>query len=58
MRLGVIRTWEGRWYAEGQNYIDQLHQDIKIREIIKKASERAGVSQIVWKDIPVKFASS
>ncbi len=45
MRLGIIRTWEGRWYAEGQNYIDQLHQDIKIREMIKRASERAGVSQ-------------
>ena len=35
MRLGINKTWEGRWYAEGQNYIDQLHQDFEIREIIK-----------------------
>jgi small subunit ribosomal protein S3 len=54
MRLGVIRTWEGRWYAEGQNYIDQLHQDIKIRQIIKKAAERAGVSQIEIERYPGK----
>ncbi len=54
MRLGVIRTWEGRWYAEGQNYIDQLHQDIKIREMVKSSSERAGVSQIEIERYPGK----
>jgi small subunit ribosomal protein S3 len=54
MRLGIIRTWEGRWFAEGQNYIDQLHQDIKIREMIRKASERAGVSQIEIERFPGK----
>ncbi len=55
MRLGVIRTWEGRWYAEGQNYINQLHQDIKIREMIKSSSERAGVSQIEIERYPGKI---
>ena len=55
MRLGVIRTWEGRWYAEGQNYIDQLHQDIKIREMIKTTSDRAGVSQIEIERYPGKI---
>lgn len=55
MRLGVIRTWEGRWYAEGQNYIDQLHQDIKIRKMIKTTSDRAGVSQIEIERYPGKI---
>ena len=55
MRLGVIRTWEGRWYAEGQNYIDQLHQDIEIRKMIKESSERAGVSQIEIERYPGKI---
>jgi small subunit ribosomal protein S3 len=55
MRLGVIRTWEGRWYAEGQNYIDQLHQDIEIREMIKSTSDRAGVSQIEIERYPGKI---
>ncbi len=54
MRLGVIRTWEGRWYAEGKNYIDQLHQDIKVRDLIKKTSERAGVSLIEIERFPGK----
>jgi small subunit ribosomal protein S3 len=55
MRLGIIRTWEGRWFAEGQNYIDQLHQDIKIREMIKKTADRAGVSQIDIERYPGKI---
>ncbi|MCD6356617.1 MAG: 30S ribosomal protein S3, partial [Anaerolineaceae bacterium] len=46
MRLGVIRTWKGRWYAEGQNYINQFHQDLKIQRMIKEIGDRAGVSQI------------
>lgn len=55
IRLGVIRNWDARWYAEGQNYIDQLHQDLKIREMIKSASERAGVSQIEIERYPGKI---
>ena len=46
MRLGIIRTWDGRWFAEGQNYIDQFHQDIKIQDMVKKVGDRAGVSKI------------
>jgi len=55
MRLGIIKSWEARWYAEGQNYIDQLQQDIKIREMVRKSSERAGVSQIVIERFPGKI---
>ena len=55
MRLGIIKTWEGRWYAEGQNYIDQLHQDLKIREIIDKVGDRAGVSKIEIERFPGKI---
>ncbi len=55
MRLGIIKTWEGRWYAEGQNYIDQLHQDRAIREIVRKSGDRAGVSQIEIERFPGKI---
>ena len=55
MRLGIIKTWEGRWYAEGQNYIDQLHQDLEIREIIDKVGDRAGVSKIEIERFPGKI---
>ena len=55
MRLGIIKTWEGRWYAEGQNYIDQLHQDRVIREMVRKAGDRAGVSQVEIERFPGKI---
>lgn len=55
MRLGINKTWEGRWYAEGQNYIDQLHQDFEIREIINKAGDRAGISKIEIERFPGKI---
>ncbi len=54
MRLGIIRTWEGKWYAEGQNYIDQFHQDLKIQEMIREVGDRAGVSHIEIERFPSK----
>lgn len=45
-RLGINKTWEGRWFAEGQNYINQLHQDFAIREKVQSMASRAGVSRI------------
>ncbi len=53
-RLGVNKTWEGRWYAEGQNYVDQLHQDIELREMIRAETQRAGVSRIEIERFPGK----
>ena len=54
MRLGIIRTWDGRWFAEGQNYIDQFHQDLKIQEMVKKMGDRAGVSKMEIERFPSK----
>ena len=34
-RLGITRTWESKWYDE-KNYAAWLHEDIKIREWVKK----------------------
>ena len=30
LRLGVIRTWDSRWYAKGQTYFENLHEDVKL----------------------------
>jgi small subunit ribosomal protein S3 len=54
-RLGINQPWEGRWYAEGQNYIDQLHQDFKIRELVRKSAEKAGISFIEIERYPSKI---
>ena len=35
-RLGINKPWLGRWYAEGKDYTEQLHQDLKLRELVLK----------------------
>lgn len=45
-RLKVNKTWDGRWYAEGGEYVDQLHQDFSVRNMIREMAPRAGVSRI------------
>lgn len=46
LRVGVIRTWDSRWYAKGQQYIDNLHEDIRLRKYITKKLKHAGVSKV------------
>ncbi len=46
MRLGIIRTWDSRWYADG-NYAEMLAEDLKIRDYLDKQLVQAGVSRIV-----------
>lgn len=53
-RLGINKTWEGRWYAEGKEYVDQLHQDFKLRELVRNEAPRAGVSRIDIERFPGK----
>ncbi|MBL8954979.1 MAG: 30S ribosomal protein S3 [Myxococcaceae bacterium] len=44
-RLGVIRTWDSKWFEE-KNYAQWLHEDIKIRDFVKKSLNHAGVSRV------------
>ena len=46
-RLGVNRTWDSRWFADGADYARLLHQDIKLRTALKKRLNQAGVSRII-----------
>ncbi|MAG96795.1 MAG: 30S ribosomal protein S3 [Rhodospirillaceae bacterium] len=47
LRVGVNRTWDSRWYAEGQEYGRLLHEDLRIRTFLEKRLTQAGVSKIV-----------
>ena len=47
MRLQVNRTWDSRWFADGAQYSNLLHQDIKLRRFLKQRLLQAGVSRIV-----------
>jgi small subunit ribosomal protein S3 len=44
-RLGIIRTWESRWYAE-KSYSALLHEDLKLRDYLKKRLHHAGISKV------------
>ncbi|OGR30713.1 MAG: 30S ribosomal protein S3 [Desulfuromonadaceae bacterium GWB2_53_15] len=44
-RLGVIKTWDSKWYAEA-DYAKLLHEDLKIRAYLKKRLYSSGVSKI------------
>lgn len=44
-RLGVIRDWDAKWYAD-KNYADLLHEDMKIRNAIAKNLTNASVSRV------------
>jgi len=46
MRVGVIRDWESRWYAEKAEFGDLLNEDVKIRQYITKNLKDAYVSRV------------
>jgi small subunit ribosomal protein S3 len=53
-RLGINKTWEGRWYAEGKEYVTQLHQDFALRNLVRNEAPRAGVSRVDIERFPGK----
>jgi len=53
-RLGINKTWEGRWYAEGEDYINNLHQDFELRKMVQQDAPRAGVSRVDIERFPGK----
>lgn len=44
-RLGVIKTWDSKWYAKS-DYAKLLHEDLKLRNFLKKRLYHSGVSKI------------
>ena len=44
-RLGVIESWDSRWFAS-REYAPLLHEDIKLRNFIKKKLYHAGISKV------------
>lgn len=47
LRLGINRTWDSRWYAEGSEYGKLLHEDIKLRDFVQKELPLAGISKVI-----------
>ncbi len=51
-RLGFIKDWKARWYAEKQEYADLLHEDLQIRRMIRNDLGHAGISTIEIERFP------
>jgi small subunit ribosomal protein S3 len=46
LRIGIIKTWDNKWYANKKNFSKLLHQDIEIEKIIRGRLADASVSHI------------
>ncbi len=46
LRVGVIKDWDSRWYADKKSFARYLVEDKKIRDYVKNLTDRAGVSRI------------
>lgn len=46
LRVGIIKDWDGKWFADKRNYSNLLIEDVKIREYIKRKLYQAGISKI------------
>lgn len=46
-RLSVSRNWSSRWFASSQNYAGMLHEDLKVREHLKKKLAHASVGRVL-----------
>ena len=55
-RLGIIKDWESKWFAEGAEYADLLREDIEIRELIRGRLGRAGISRIEIQRFPKQIS--
>ena len=46
VRVGIIKDWNAKWYADSKNFADYLVEDQKIRKFLKKKLYTAGISRI------------
>jgi small subunit ribosomal protein S3 len=51
-RLGIIKTWQSRWFAEGEDYADLLGEDLAIRELIREKVGHAGIDHTEIERLP------
>ncbi len=55
IRLGIVKDWTSKWYADSKDYADLLNTDLEVRDYLKKRLSQASVSRIQI-DRPAKNA--
>jgi len=46
IRLGIVKDWTSKWYANSKDYADYLHADLMVRDFLKNRLQQASVSRI------------
>ena len=46
LRVGIIKDWDSKWYAKDRDFADNLVEDYRIREFLKKKLYAAGISKV------------
>jgi len=46
IRLGIVKDWTSKWYADSKDFADTLNMDLKVRDYIKKKLKSASVSRV------------
>ena len=46
LRVGITRTWDSNWYADKKEYVKYFHEDVQIKEFIKKNYFHTGISKV------------
>ena len=53
LRIGIIKDWDTKWYANDRDFSDFLVEDYKIRKFIKKKLYTSGISRIELKELHI-----
>jgi len=54
LRLGIIKTWNSRWYAPDRKVADLVHEDMLIKRYISRRLDNAGISNVLISRAPKK----
>lgn len=46
-RLGIIKTWNSRWYASGKNFSNLLYEDLLVKRYIARRLDNAGIASVL-----------
>jgi len=46
LRMGIIRTWQSKWFSDGKKYVKNFEEDIKVRKFLIKELREAGVDRV------------
>ena len=46
IRLGIVKDWTSKWYADSKNYADYLYTDLHVRDFLRTKLAQASVSRI------------